>query len=243
MQLIGITGAIGHGKTSLANAISLAEPSTLHLESGELITEIAEALNNAAVDIPTADLPSINLWLEPLASIVHSVCQSSTAVEQFRVTASAVSEHPDLYKKLFDYLDILAGQAELLHERITIENKALLRPLLQWLGSYIPMHSDPSIWFDELVRRAHAADQRAICVIGGVRYISDAETIRNAGGKIVAIERPDIKEADVNDPTERERKDIVIDITVVNDGTMANLEYKAERFVHDLANDSVTSLY
>ena len=64
MILIGITGSIGHGKTSLAEAFLKIEPSAIHDESSKLISEFA---NEAKKTIPyTFDAQKINNWLSNL---------------------------------------------------------------------------------------------------------------------------------------------------------------------------------
>ena len=97
----------------------------------------------------------------------------------------------------------------------------------------------------QLVRRAQeAGDQGAqLAVIGGLRFPNDAAVIREAGGKILQVIRPNAPQPDATDPTERERALIQADTAVINNGTIADLTTCAQQILTDIANNQLKPEY
>jgi hypothetical protein len=235
--VVGITGGIGHGKTTFADYLATSARKAEHLESSDVILEVANALRHESRAHPKPDnLEAINRWLEPLAGIIPACvhCESHSLV--LPITAAMVASEPLNYVKLFEYLTLMAEQPKLQTVEITKQNRQQFRSLLQWLGGYLVKKVDEGIWYDEIVRRIRALSLNGteIVIVGGVRFPGDAERLRNAGGSIVEIRRPSIDEVDAKDLTERERSLIVPDTVVVNDGTLRDLERCAPRVYRGL---------
>lgn len=246
MVFIGITGPIGHGKSTFADAIADVEPSTLHLESGAIISEVVDALHRCS-PIPTATdgLVPINVWLSNLPSIVKHTVHVHCSVAQIVIHPHDLENDPLEYQKLFEHLALVQKNPGLAKQAISAENKSTYRPILQWIGGYLVRKIDPNIWYNEIVRRAQEAGQQGVKVVvaGGVRYPIEADTIRMAGGKVIRIYRPGQGEQDASDPTERERQNIQADVTVVNNGTLEELADVAKTVVTDALASSLKAEY
>lgn len=246
MTLLGITGPIGHGKSTFADEIAAIEPSTLHLESSAIISEVVNALHETfATAINPADIEAINNWLDALPDILKQTTHTDCDFGSIRITSEDMQSNPIEYQKLLEHLELLQQQPELARQPITPENKPVYRPILQWVGGYLVRRIGPGIWYDEIVRRAQQASEQGtkIAVAGGVRYPNEADIIRNAGGKVIKIYRPSLDEQDTTDPTERERNNITVDITVVNNGSLEELMQVARTILSDLASGELKPEY
>lgn len=237
MIVVGITGGIGHGKTTFADYLAANAHKAEHLESSDVIIEVANALRHESPTHPQPDdLAGINRWLAPLTGIIPACvhCESHSLV--LPITPTMVDDEPLNYAKLFEYLTQMADEPGLQTVEITKQNRQQFRSLLQWLGGYLVKRVDEGIWYDEIVRRIRALSLNGteIVIVGGVRFPGDAERLRNAGGAIVEIRRPSVVDVDAKDLTERERSLIVPDTVVVNDGTLEDLEQCAPRVYRGL---------
>lgn len=244
MIILGLTGNIGSGKTTFADFLSEQVERSGHWESWQLIAEVANGLRSSGVAHPDPrDLDAINAWLRPLPGLITEICHKKSVYEDVRLHAGAVKTAPQLYEKLFAYLKLMQARPELRGVAITDEVKEELRSILQWIGGYLPTIYGGDIWYAEIIRRIQASDGLELATIGGVRYVADAKCIKTAGGRIALIVRPGLEARDGQDPTERERSDIAIDITVYNDGRLDELESCAEQLAHDLLDASPATVY
>lgn len=234
MVILGLMGAIGHGKTTLADDLSACAASAVHLESSDLIIEVANELRRSSGPLPDGDaIEAVNDWLQPLASILARQTKCRMTSAELALNPQRRRDHPAYYEKLFAYFTEQRKNPELQKAGITAHNKTMFRSLLQWLGGYLVKMADAGIWYDELLRRA-AASKADLATIGGVRFVGDAERIRAAGGWVVNIVRPDMAAGDQTDLTERERALIKPDINVYNDADLAQLKAVAARLYKDL---------
>lgn len=246
MVIIGITGPIGHGKSSFANYLVNLEPSALHFESFQIVAEVASAMQKALSDIPDAyNVASLNNWLHCLPSILSAVTHTECTFKDIELQQTSIEQHPIEYQKLIMHVENLARDPELMRQTITAENKEYYRPLLQWLGGYLVQRVDPGIWYNEIVRRIHAASTAGakLCVVGGLRFPNDVAVMRAEGAIIVELSRPGHLQSDTLDPTERERQNIKADCSIMNNGSLADLEKFAERFLLDLRANKLDKTY
>lgn len=244
MQLIGITGAIGHGKTSLADCFGSFAPNYLQLESGQLVAELVYLRNLSLKNIPESnDITAINLWLADLVPAIKQVLNVNCRPDELQITSKQVKQNPLKFVKFTTYLKALVKNPELASVRINSDNKEAYRPLLQWLGGFLVERISSDIWYSELVRRAQSTPDIDLCTIGGVRYPTDAKVIHSAGGKILKIVRPDVPETDLLDPTEQQRQTIEVDATIINNGSLAELQEISEMIYKDLLANKLQAVY
>lgn len=237
MIIAGITGGIGYGKTTFAKFLADQSSSARHLETWELVAEVATALKDDSKQHPAPDdLVAVNRWLYPLADIVRTSMHVLITFGDIQLTPERLEQTPENYDKLFEYLQAVKINPALVTTAITEESKEQFRPLLQWLGGYLVARAGSGVWYDELLRRtAHLRTSGCdLVTIGGVRYPGDAERLRNAGGMILEIKRPGQVEQDRHDITERERTLISADTTVINDSSLQNLDHTAQIVFTDL---------
>lgn len=207
---------------------------------------VANQLHSRAASIPRPNnREEINQWLESLPDILEQVVGIQTDFSRIIISAESWKNQPIEYKQLILHLQNLHEDPDLLHQPIEIQNKNLYRPLLQWLGGYLVQHIDSGIWYNELIRQAQAVRDEGyqLCVIGGLRFPADAELVCSAGGTIVSVFRPSLDETDLADPTERERRKIHVDTTVINDGTLSDLDSYAAQLVQDITQHSLRKEY
>lgn len=243
MIILGLTGAIGHGKTTLADDLAACAGSAVHLESSDLIIEVANALRAQSGPLPKGDsIEAINTWLQPLAAILKQHVHCETSASAIMLSEQRTREHPDYYDKLFAYFRDLKKTPALQAAPITTTNKADFRSLLQWLGGYLVKMADDGVWYDELIRRAKTSEVELV-TIGGVRFPGDAERVRAAGGLVVEISRPELATADKTDLTERERAQIRPDVHLYNDGSLTQLKSLAAVLYADLRTGQPGAVY
>lgn len=246
MITFGITGAIGHGKSTLAEAFGKVEPNSKHLESFTVIADVIDAWHAETTKIPNPhDLAEVNNWLTLLPPILSQYVHEDIDASRLAFTMNDIMANPGIYEKLFVHIQNIQKNPGLMSSRVTDLNKEYYRPMLQWLGGYLVTKVDPSIWYNEVMRMVQQSqtDGVALCTIGGVRYPKDAEIVRNGGGQIILIHRPMIGEQDMSDPTERERSHIKPDITIQNDGGLTELVAVAQRIYADVKIGRVRSQY
>lgn len=246
--LIGITGAIGSGKSTVASFLCNQQPSHVTYESGELIAELANDFNNAlsgelAFETTADDIELTNQALIWFIESINENLHQNVTWNQLAITKHALAEQPQLFTKLFEYLALVKEQPELLNHNITSANKEQYRPLLQWLGGYLVARISPTIWYDELFRRIDLHDSdKSLVVLGGLRYPADASVVQNHGGIILKIERP-IDTADAQDSTEASREQIAPNITLRNSGDIAALSQTIENLWNDIAAGKPAKTY
>ncbi|MCX6727202.1 MAG: hypothetical protein NTX11_00085 [Candidatus Saccharibacteria bacterium] len=244
MIIIGITGPIGHGKSTLAQNLVALNPSAQQFESSEVISEIASQLNTFFMDEEPAsdDLASVNQWLCHLPDILAAVLGNTYPAELFVITKEQITTVPRDFEKLFEYINLAQKDPALVQTQITQVNKADYRAILQWIGGFCVNRIRRTIWNDELIRRATKSGC-SMAILGGVRFAEEAENIKKHGGIIVEIERSHAEEQDIDDPTERERSQISADVTIRNDHDLADLKNKSIKLYEDIRANKLQTIY
>lgn len=246
MILLGMTGPISHGKTTFASALEELEPKTIHLEASIVIARVANSMHAVLEQVPDPyDIEDLNSWLKHLPGILLETVHTKCTFEQIRLDQASIEQHPIEYQKLIMHVETLRKDPGLARQAITIDNKETYRPFLQWLGGYLVQKVDPGIWFNEIIRMVYDAQTTGVhlCIVGGLRYPSDASAIRHAGGQIIKVYRPGHLQNDMLDPTERERDDIPVDCTIMSNGTVADVKACAARVLDDIRHNRLSSLY
>lgn len=235
-----MTGAIGSGKTTLADFLGELVQNHAHYETHGPIIEVANRFNQlleAELNFETTDdnAELVNQTLIWMPDIIAEHLHHETTWTHIALTPKDMRTYPELYEKLFVYVNHMRENPTIAEQTITPENRQDYRELLQWLGGYFVAKISPTIWYDELFRRIDLHDAyRDLVIISGVRYMSDAAIVHEHGGHVVRVTRPGA-EASHPDVTEAERDRIEPDITVVNNGTPAQLQLTAEQLWDDLA--------
>lgn len=246
MILLGMTGPIGHGKSTLASALKELEPSSKHLESSLIIAEVANAMHAALQTAPDPyDIESLNNWIRVLPAILLQTVNVKTTFGQLKLVQEEIEQHPIEFQKLILHVENLKRQPALMKQEITRENKESYRPMLQWLGGYLVQKVGKGIWYDEIIRRVYKAQSSGcnLCIVGGLRYPSDAAILRRAGAKIIKVYRPGHLQNDMLDPTERERDNIPVDSKIASDGTVEDVKNCAMVVLADLRSGTLQPTY
>lgn len=240
MKLIGITGAIGHGKSTLIEFLQKQDNSICTFESSILISEVANELNKYfPKDCSVNNIALINEWLSNLNNALFK----STNVNSPTVilTTDTDKQDPD-FVKLFQYIDIVNKYPNIINQQISPDNKELYRPLLQWLGGYAVTKIKNTIWYDELIRRAKEKRGCKLSIIGGLRFKSDADVVHLNGGRVIRIIRP-VELKDSDDTTERESSEVVADSIVMNNSNLQELEINAKQIYKDIITNNLKPEY
>jgi RecA/RadA recombinase len=245
MIIIGITGPIGNGKTTLAETLVRQVPAAVHLESVVLVSEVVDAWHASLLAPPEPTIESVNTWVAALPQIVARYLHVSVTFDQLCITQADVEARPELYQKLWQHCTTLAKDFSLARQDITADTKETYRPILQWVGGYLAAKVSPNIWYSEIVRRTKQLDAAGcpLVVIGGLRYAADAQELHNAGGIIVKLYRPGLPERDTSDPTERERLNILPDTSIQNNGTLEQLIAFAPKLLADIQTNTLRPMY
>ncbi len=239
-EILGITDDIGSGKTSLATFLGDLVQNHASYEPNMPIIEVANRFNQlleAELNFETTDDDTelVNQALIWMPDIISEHLHFDTTWNHLAITAKSKRTNPELYKKLFVYLNHVRANPQLVERAITSANKELYRPLLQWFGGYFVAKLSPAIWYDELFRRIDLHDNhRDLVLILGVRYPNDADIVRAHNGRVIAITRPG-NTADSTDITQAQRSRIVPDITITSNGTLEQLQKTAETVWNDIA--------
>lgn len=240
MHIVGLTGAIGSGKTTFGNFLGAAAKRHLHLESSSLVIEVANELHlhNPAPFPKTDNLEELNEWLSVLPPILERQLHRLVDWDTIKIVESDTLKNPENYQKLLEYIALLNAKPALQNESISVDNKAQHRPILQWLGGYLAKRVSGDIWYCELIRRGGIDQDIDLLTLGGVRFPADTAVIREQGGLIIGLVRPSLEAQDATDVTERERSLITPDTLIHNDGSVEQLQQLAEQVYAEIsAND------
>lgn len=112
------------------------------------------------------------------------------------------------------------------------KNLPEVRRLLQHHGVAIRTHVDPEVWVRPVMRTA-LAETRPI-VITDVRFPNEADAIERAGGRLVRVVRTLQADGDKH-VSETALDGRLIATTVINDGTLADLQREADRLAQTIA--------
>lgn len=247
MIVIGITGPIGHGKSTFAKTLLKREKLSVHEESSMIISEVANQwLDLLPEDLITNpyDLKVLNLWIAALAEVVSEQLRLID-YKDVEITAEALEKDPEGYERLFMFIDnIKQGMIER-GVSITEENKDRYRSLLQWLGGYLVKKIDKEIWYGKIEENILEAEGsgKKLFIAGGIRFPSDAEVIRRNGGIIIQVMRKGLIVRDSGEFTESQRNKIHIDCNIVSDAGVEALVEASNSIYDDILSNTLMAEY
>jgi len=244
MIIVGLTGTIGSGKSTVADFLAEQVEHSGHWESWQLIAEIATVLRTSGTAYPKPDdLEAINDWLRPLSAALQVATGRTVPLSDIEITTERLQQHPEHYQKLFEHLERMQREPDLQTVALTTDTKEALRSLLQWLGGFLIVITDDGLWYDEILRRITAQTNLELATIGGVRFPGESRRIQQAGGSVVRIERPAIAKRDTADLTERQNDQIIVSSTLINDGDLQQLQHCTTKLLADLRHKELAVNY
>lgn len=245
MLIVGISGQIGSGKSTFSDLLSECEENSASYESRQLVTDVANAWQTATTTPPTATNDGLNQWISLLPPIIKDYLHAEADATLLSFTPNDEAQDPAMFEKLYKYAELVNAQPNLLRQTIGLANKEVYRPLLQWLGGYLVKMIGPGIWYDEIIRQLKKLDEEGckLAIINGLRFPGDAERVISAGGTVIRILRPGAEWRDPTDPTEREQAMLPYQITVNNNGSVADLAKVALKLYNDLSNSQPQPSY
>jgi hypothetical protein len=165
MNILGITGFQHHGKSLLIELIKQADSTVLSNDTSLLISQVANHLNPSLRQHFSGQLPddraAVLTWANsaviPILRASLHVTFDETAL---RFSPSDLAEHPERFETLWRYLVTIKENPGLLDAQITPDNKETYRPLLQWIGGFVTASTGVSLWYQEMVAQARAAEHK-----------------------------------------------------------------------------------
>jgi len=248
MLILGITGPIGHGKSTLAKAFMAIDKSAVRFESSTIIAEVAnEWLKNFPKEllIDAQNYEILEAWTTELAIILSKQLQIKVHPEQLLITKKTFKKEPETVARLLRYIDLIQQGVVEINSEINDGNKDKNRAILQWLGGFLVIRVGEGIWYDEIERRIHKAetDGKSLCLVGGIRYPYDAEVIRRNGGKVAKLVRKDLPARDSSDITEAHWQNLEVDTVIKSKASKEALAEMAHAIYEDLLNNDLLPEY
>ncbi len=108
---------------------------------------------------------------------------------------------------------------------------------MQTLGTQWGRHCYDDVWIDLAMRRVEQAGDTDIVVISDVRFLNEAQAIRDAGGVIWSVYRPEIESSDSH-RSETESDMIKPDIVINNNGTLDQLREAVLSALYDIPQEA-----
>lgn len=248
MLILGLTGPIGHGKSTLAKAFMAIDKSAVRIESSTLIAEIANAwLKNFPKEllVDDHDYDILEAWTTELSIIASEKLHVRIRPEQLLITEKTFEKEPETVSRLLRYIDLIRQGVVEINSTINDGNKDRNRAILQWLGGFLIVRVGKGVWYDEIERRILEAETqgKSLCIVGGIRYPYDAEVIRRNGGKVAELVRQDLPERNTSDITEAQRDQIKLDTVINSTASKEALGEMAQAIYDDLLNDDLLPEY
>lgn len=111
------------------------------------------------------------------------------------------------------------------------KNKTTFRTMLQWWGTEFRRNLyDDNYWIEQVMRKIHKS-QADIVVIADVRFLNEANALRNVDAILVRVIRSFQEKDKDNHPSEVELDGYEFDRVILNTGTLEDLRQNTKRFL------------
>jgi hypothetical protein len=205
VTIAGIVGRARNGKDEVAKAIIKHRPSFQRIGFADQLKALALEIDPV---IPTAKGFSGGLTPIPTDEDVRSGAGISTARLSQVVDWNGWENAKDLFPEVRRFLQHLGTDVRKLMGRDAwVDAWQAKLPPLEWSNE------------DGVLE----VDIPADVVVPDTRFLNEADRIRSLGGTIIRVVRPSITSTDTH-PSEVEQEGIDAHFTVVNDGTLKDLE-------------------
>lgn len=237
VEVYGIGGGNGVGKTELATRLHETADSYEHIEFSGVVAEVANRWLKTAPNTVAADISeeseiasALNRWIDDLPAAIYGVLGVDAEPDQFRIDPNE-SEYNTMHYKLVDYAKTTFTDGQEVY--ITAENEKQHADLLKWLGYSVRECVDSYAWSEEVRRRIGQIcnnNSPEIITACGVRFIEDVEAIKNAipeaRSRTIELRRSSAAEKHTySTETSLRGTDVVIN----NDGSLEQLRRVAPR--------------
>jgi hypothetical protein len=248
MHIVGISGPIESGKTTFAELLVAADPEhSAHLESSTIVMELCNEFNAALAAFPMLADPVIttNRSLGLLLPTLSRYNGKPLQLAQIAIHQDDIKQNPIWYEKLYQYFDLASNNPDLITRTITPANKLLYRTLMQWIGGYFLYRLDDSVmWYRELGDRISKLSRSVNFVaLTAPRQPAEADYVHaKFDGLVIMMKRPHV-DTDTHETTERRVNQINPDITIINNGKLADLQIIANMVAEDIKNGAHQNVY
>jgi hypothetical protein len=197
MKIIGISGKKQSGKNTMANFINgvvLKKINSIEdfsiSEYGELVIEtvVEEAREEGVLDVTRKDssfvqYAEIHLWpyvkVYSFADGLKTLCMNffDLSFEQVYGTDQQKNTETNVY-----WSDLPTPNIQLRNKRMTA------RELLQYFGTDIMRRMNTNVWVNHAIKTIKE-EASQIAIIPDVRFPNEVDSIKDAGGKVIRLER------------------------------------------------------
>ena len=246
MILVGIIGGLRQGKSSVGAELRrlAGVDAKADLEFSYPIGQVADTwVKEWSPSVLESGLPTMEIANKLIPLIVEPVkAVTGLEVDPAKLLIQDSPESKEQANRLLSYLEkyVKAGESrdDEFPTPITPDNKVLHRALYQWIGARlideVDAGADQDVWTHVIERRIKTLQDRdyALVTVGGSRYPLHQEMIRRNGGLIINVKRPGM--AEDNDVTEQADARRHPDITVINNGSLEELNATVDVLYNDL---------
>lgn len=255
MILLGINGGMRQGKSTVGAELRrlAGVDAKADLEFSYPIGQVADLWIKqwppSVIDSGLAMREIANKLIPLVVEPVKTVTGYDVDVDKL-----LVQDNPESLEKANRLLGYLEKYIEAGNDRtdefpvpITPDNKVLHRTLYQWIGARMIDEVDAGeghdVWTRVIEQRIATLKERGykLITVGGTRYPHQQQMIRSLGGQIIDVERPGMVED--SDVTERAGDGTKPDISVVNNGTLDELNTIVGQLYNDLVAGSPKKVY
>jgi hypothetical protein len=246
MILVGLIGGARQGKSTVGEELRRLAGVDVKadLEFSYPIGQVVNAwVQQWTVDILESGLSTIDIANKLIPLAVGPVKRiTGLDVDPQKLLIKDTSESREAANRLLSYLEkyIEAGaqRDEEFPLPITPDNKVLHRACYQWVGARMIEEVDAGegqdVWTYVIEKRIKTLQERGykLVTVGGARYPLHQEMIHRNDGAVLLVKRPGI--AEDNDVTEQAGARSNPDVTVLNNGTLEELNTQVDQLYKDL---------